>query len=157
MRFLGLVSSQQYGALMLMEGSNDLADEDSLEIPPAIDGLRQILRAAKARGMRAYLATIPPMNPAGSRGFAWSLVPGFNDQVRTLAASESVTLVDVYQGFANDFSLLSADGLHPNAQGYARMADQFFTAIKATLEAPVPASIAPAARVDMRLPLRHSR
>src|SRR5207248_200810 len=143
-RFLGLVSSQQYGALMLMEGSNDLADEDSVEIPPAIDGLRQILRAAKARGMRAYLATIPPMNPAGSRGFAWSLVPGFNDQVRALAASESVTLVDVYQSFANDFSLLSADGLHPNALGYARMAGLFFASIKATLEAPAPSSIAPA-------------
>ena len=57
--------------------------------------------------------TIPPINPNGFRGatYSWELVPAFNDRVRALATSENVTLVDVYQGFNNDFSLLGIDGL----------------------------------------------
>jgi hypothetical protein len=53
--------------------------------------------------MRPYLATIPPMNPSACvpvcRGLAWSLVAGFNDNVRALATAEAFPLVDVYQGF----------------------------------------------------------
>jgi lysophospholipase L1-like esterase len=45
-----------------------------------------------------------------------------------------VTLVDIYQGFNGDLSLLGPDGLHPAAEGYAKIADLFFAAIKQTLE-----------------------
>jgi hypothetical protein len=45
-----------------------------------------------------FLATLPPQNPSGFCGLAWSLIPTFNDPVRLLASSESVTLVDVYRG-----------------------------------------------------------
>lgn len=133
-RFTSLTSSGQYKVVLIMEGTNDLADRDARQIPPAIEVLRQMIRDAKSRGIRPYIATIPPMNPAGSRGLAWSLVPDFNDRVRALAAAESTTLVDVHQGFANNFGLLGVDGLHPNAAGYAKIADVFFTAIQATLE-----------------------
>jgi len=126
--------------VLIMEGTNDLYIHDSRTIPPAIAGLRQMLRDAKSRGIRPYLATIPPMNPDGFRGaaYSWYLVSEFNDRVRELAVSEGVTLVDVHQGFNNDFTLLGGDGLHPNADGYARIADLFFTAIKQTLEVPSP-------------------
>ena len=65
-------------------------------------------------------------------------MPGLNDSIRALAASEGVTLVDVNQGFS--FGLLGIDGLHPNADGYAKIADVFYGAIKSTLETS-PASI----------------
>ena len=94
--------------------------------------------------MRPYLATIPPMNPAACspvcRGLAWSLVSGVNDNVRGLAVSEGVPLVDVYQGFGGNLALVGPDGLHPSADGYAKIADLFFTAIKQTLETPVAAT-----------------
>jgi len=77
------------------------------------------------------------MNPAACspvcRGLAWSLVSGFNDNVRGLAASEAVPLVDVYQGFAGNLALVGPDGLHPSADGYAKIADLFLTTIKGTL------------------------
>jgi hypothetical protein len=95
--------------------------------------------------MRPYLATIPPMNPGACvpvcRGLAWSLVSGFNDNVRTLATTEAVPLVDVYQGFSGNFALLGSDGLHPSADGYARIADLFFTAIEQTIEVPAASGI----------------
>ena len=135
-RFTALVSSRQYSAVLLMEGTNDLFGPDSPKAPAAVAGLRQIVRAARDRGVRPYLATIPPMNPRGFRGsnYSWNLVPAFNDAIRALAAAENVTLVDVNQGFNNDLGLLGIDGLHPNADGFARIAETFFTAIKATLE-----------------------
>jgi lysophospholipase L1-like esterase len=128
-----------------MEGTNDLYDRDSRAVPRAIDGLRQMIRDARSRDIRPYLATIPPMNPGACspvcRGLAWSLVSGFNDSVRALAMSEDVPLVDVYQGFDGNFALVGPDGLHPSADGYAKIADLFFAAIKQTLEVPSTSSL----------------
>ena len=137
-RFIGLTSSGRYSVALIMEGTNDLYDRDDRIVPAAIDGLRQMIRDAKGKGIRPYLATIPPMNPAACvpvcRGLAWSLVSGFNDSVRTLATTEGVTLVDVYQGFGGNFALVGPDGLHPSADGYAKIADLFFSAIQQTIE-----------------------
>ena len=138
-RFSSIVSSRQYSVALIMEGTNDLYDRDDRAVPRAIDGLRQMIRDAKSRDIRPYLATIPPMNPAACspvcRGLAWSLVSGFNDNVRGLAASENVALVDVYQGFGGNLAYLGPDGLHPSADGYTKIADLFFIAIKSTMEA----------------------
>jgi lysophospholipase L1-like esterase len=139
-RFVSLTSSRRYSVALIMEGTNDLYDRDDRIVPFAIDALRSMIHDAKGKGMRPYLATIPPMNPSACvpvcRGLPWSLVSGFNDNVRTLAASEGVTLVDVYQAFGGNFALLGPDGLHPSADGYTKIADTFFTAIKQTLESP---------------------
>jgi lysophospholipase L1-like esterase len=61
-------------------------------------------------------------------------VAGFDDQVRGLAATEGVTLVDVYQGFGGNLGYIGPDGLHPSADGYAKIAALFFSAIESTLE-----------------------
>jgi lysophospholipase L1-like esterase len=146
-RFSSLVSSRQYSVALIMEGTNDLYDRDSRAVPRAIDGLRQMIRDAKSRDIRPYLATVPPMNPAACspvcRGLAWSLVSGLNDSVRALAMAENVPLVDVYQGFEGNLALVGPDGLHPSADGYAKIADLFFAAIKETLEVPSSSSLSP--------------
>ena len=139
-RFTSLTSTGRYSVALILEGTNDLYDRDDRIVPAAINGLRQMIRDAKGKGIRPYLATIPPMNPSACvpvcRGLAWSLVAGFNDNVRALAMSENVPLVDVYQGFNGNLGLLGPDGLHPSAEGYVKIADLFFSAIKQTLEVP---------------------
>jgi lysophospholipase L1-like esterase len=143
-RFASLTSSGRYSVVLIMEGTNDLYNRDDRIVPAAIDGLRQMIRDAKSRSIRPYLATIPPMNPSACvpvcRGLAWSLVAGFNDNVRALATAEGIPLVDVYQGFNGNFALLGPDGLHPSTDGYVKIADLFFAAIKQTLEVPSPAA-----------------
>jgi lysophospholipase L1-like esterase len=132
-----------HDVVLLMEGSNDVTDRDSRLLSTSIANLRQMLRTAKGRGLRPYLATIPPQNPNGFRGaFGAGLVPAFDDQVRSLAASENVPLVDVYQTLNADIGkFIGPDGLHPSIAGYAKIADLFFASITQTLEAPVPATI----------------
>ena len=138
-RFNAAIANQQ--AVLLMEGSNDVnaAVRDSAAIEAALANLQRMVRAAKTAGVVPYLATIAPMNPNSAcipicRGGGAALVPAYNDRIRALASSEGITLVDVNKAFNGDFSLLSTDGLHPNAAGYQRIAEAFFDAIKATLE-----------------------
>lgn len=133
-----------HGAVLIMEGSNDLqkahnassaADAEDI-LGRAAAGLRQMVRDAKASGVRPLLAALPPMNPAGTRGqlYGWELVPGFNERIANLASLEQVPLVDVNKAFAGNLGLLGFDGVHPTADGYKVIADTFFTAIKSNLE-----------------------
>ena len=138
-RFTSLASLHQWDVVLLMEGSNDvnLAAGDSTVLPTAIGYLRQMIDAGKANGMRVIVATVPPMVPPGafSRAKGAAVVPTFNDQVRALAMSEGVPLAEVYQAFGSDApTLIGFDGLHPNPDGYKRVADTFLAAIKSSLE-----------------------
>src|SRR5262249_7407907 len=130
--------------VLLMEGTNDISAGDTSRIAPAINNLRTMLRNAKSVGVRPYLATVPPMNPAGSRGrLGYATVPLLNDQIRLLATSEAVTLVDVNLAFGGNLTLLANDGLHPNTAGYELIARTFFTSLRATLELPGGPAAAP--------------
>jgi lysophospholipase L1-like esterase len=143
-RFVGLTSSRRYDAVLLMEGSNDLmlATKDSTVFPAALAGLKRMVDDAKSRNVRPLIATIPPMNPAGSRGqdWGWNLVPAFNSGIRGLALDESIPLVDVNAAFNGNLTLLGADGLHPTAAGYQVIAGAFADAIRNNLEIKAPSA-----------------
>jgi lysophospholipase L1-like esterase len=129
------LNAHQPEVLLLMEGSNDLGDgrSDGLK---AITGLEEMVRHAKGRGVRVFLATIPPIRPGGARNRpAAALVPEFNDNVRALAAREGVDLVDVYAAMKDRLELIGPDDLHLTSEGYAVVAQVFFDAIVAGLEA----------------------
>jgi lysophospholipase L1-like esterase len=152
-----------HDVVLLMEGSNDVNNQDATILPASIANLRQMLDNAKGRGLRPYLATIPPQNPNGCcprRGLGAGLVPGFNDQIRSLAASENVPLVDIYQALNTDVStFIGFDGLHPTVAGYAKMANVFFASIMQTLEGPGATTVqAPGTAVATpRSPVRGSK
>jgi hypothetical protein len=134
-------ASPPYEVVLLMEGANDIANAS----PSAIAaGLGRMIDNARSRGMKVFLATIPPENASsqcipGCRGGSAGLVLPFNDAVRALAASRGVPLVDVFQAFHGDvLTLIGTDGLHPTAAGYQVIADTFFASIKQTLEISTP-------------------
>jgi len=138
-RLSSYLVTRQYDVALILEGGNDISSRDSRDIPPAINGLRTMVRDAASRGVRPFLGTLPPENPNGccpNRGLAWSLVEPFNAQLKAMASAENVPVADVFQAFSGDLSLLGSDGLHPNAAGYQRIADTFFGVIKQTLELP---------------------
>src|SRR5438477_384400 len=132
-----------------MEGSNDVTN-DSRSIQPAIDNLRVMVKTAKSRGVKPYLGTIPPKDPTRcylSRCAGAQLVGPFNDQLKSMASSENVPVVDVNDALRTDIGkYIGFDGLHPTVEGYAKIADTFFTAIMKTLEVPTNTPITARAR-----------
>jgi len=134
-RFSSVVRSGGYDVVLLMEGSNDLGDGFA---SAAIASLRSMVRDAKSRGVKPFIATIPPMDGSSCcprRGSAAPLVPGFNDQIRGIASDEGIPLVDVYAALSSSVSqYIGADGLHPNDAGYAKIGETFFNTVKASLE-----------------------
>jgi lysophospholipase L1-like esterase len=123
--------------VLLMEGTNDIrADPDEL-LEDTVDGLRKMIELSQSRGLRVFVATIPPLSTSGTKAStpeAVAAVPVFNARVRTLAASKGVTLVEVYELINSRPDLQSTDGLHLNTRGYAAVAELFFDAIKRELE-----------------------
>src|SRR5262249_12465861 len=132
------VLGSQYQALLLMEGANDISDKTATSVRDhTLSNIQSMVRTAKGRGLRVYLATLPPENPLACcprRGVGTVLLPSYNAGLMSIAAVEGVTAVDVFSAFNNDLTLLGPDGLHPTAQGYQVIADAFFASIKATLE-----------------------
>ncbi|MGE5815445.1 MAG: SGNH/GDSL hydrolase family protein [Acidobacteriota bacterium] len=122
--------------LLLMEGTNDLSALGGSD--RAIDGLGRMVRDARGRGVDVLLATVPPARAGGSyipsRDVTARRIPPFNDQIRALAASENVPLVDVYDAMKDKLYLIGNDDLHPTPQGYVVMAQTFFDAIRKQYE-----------------------
>jgi lysophospholipase L1-like esterase len=139
-RFVPVVTSGRYDVLLLMEGVNDLDGSDPSRVTAALGAMQVMVQTAKNAGLRVFLATLPPENPDGFRaGNSPSIVP-YNTGLIALAASARIPLVDVYQAFGGNLGLIGGDGLHPNAAGYAVIANTFLAAIEKNLDAPTPTS-----------------
>src|SRR5262249_21947406 len=89
------------------------------------------IRHAKSAGVQqVFLSTLTP-----AFAFAGNMVPAMNDQIRALAASEGVVLVDSYSAFGGQSTtLIGVDGLHPTTQGYQVLAQTFFAQVQARCE-----------------------
>jgi GDSL-like Lipase/Acylhydrolase family len=96
-------------------------------IEPALRALETMMAEAERLNVRVCLATIPPQRGGSfpDRGAVAALIPGFNDQVRALAARRNAVLIDVFDGMKDDLSLIGRDNLHPTVRGYEVMAAIF--------------------------------
>ena len=135
-----ILDAGNYDAVLIMEGSNDvnLIPGDAGAEGRALSALQTMIDYAKGVShVRPYLATLPPMNPAGtpSRTAGASFVNDFNVHLAALAASEGITLVDVNANIS--LSLLAPDGLHLRQAGYDKIAQVFLSSLEATAEVPV--------------------
>jgi lysophospholipase L1-like esterase len=152
------VNAGPFRSVLLMEGANDIfysdgSDKAGALIQAAVGGLRSMLDEAKGRGLRPFLATIPPQVPGSDRSCGNQEVAPLNDQIRLLAAQEGVPLVDVYAGMGAAYAqYIGPDGLHPNQAGYAKIAQIFFDVLKSTLEVQPVTATAPASKSSLVRP-----
>jgi lysophospholipase L1-like esterase len=125
-RFRGTLIANQPEVVLLMEGTNDLLFQQH-GVEPALQALESMINDAESLNVRVCLATIPPQRPFSSpdRTAVAGLIPGFNDQVRALAARRNAVLIDVFAAMKDDLSLIGQDNLHPTARGYEVMAGVF--------------------------------
>jgi lysophospholipase L1-like esterase len=136
-RFRSTLLEARPEVVLLMEGVNDLNALREDAYNDIIFGLRSMIDEAQELGARVFLGTLLPQRPGGSRAYAYELVPEINDQIRGLAASEGVDLVDLYAGFGGTAgTFIGDDGLHPTTAGYEKIAEIFFEALREKLEVP---------------------
>jgi lysophospholipase L1-like esterase len=147
-RRIGLVLDQfRPEVVLLLEGINSLNGNFSADVVEVIQALREDILAAKSRGLTGvFLSTLIPENPNPGnpsgrhcvfRAHDIEEVGLMNNAIRGLAAEQGVVLVDSAAAFAGHLSeYIDCDGLHPTPAGNLAMAQAFFSAIQATLEAP---------------------
>lgn len=109
------------GHVCILFGTNDCAE--GIPESTTVSNLRRMVRACKANGTRAIVATPPPM----SHGFAV-----FNDRVASLAAAiramageEGVPCIDLHAAFGDGTGYIRADGLHLTDAGGELVAKKF--------------------------------
>ena len=148
-RFTRALNERNPEIVLLQEGINDLHGLDFYGISDAqgIAGVVSALRAmsleARGRGIQVFLGTLLPERPNGCRAFAvppkgdTDLIRPTNDQIRSMAATERIDLIDLYAVFNGHLTdYIGQDGLHPSDAGYSAIASTFFDAIKEKFEKP---------------------
>ena len=137
--------------VLLMEGTNDLFSNTS---PAALMGVAAAMEnqviEARRQGVDPILATIPPQRGTPQR----FLPPTLSDFLRDVAVRQNVPLVDIYTLLneaqcmtlpalrvpalrlptlraptAAQGACIGDDGVHPTAEGYELMANEFFDRI----------------------------
>jgi acyl-CoA hydrolase len=107
----------------------ELGGNDFLRRRPqaeAKEDLRTMIRAIKASGAQAVLSAVPGFSLWAAASQHASVAPIYAE----LAKEEKVPLIaHVFSDTLNDKSL-RADPIHPNARGYAKMADGIWLALK---------------------------
>ena len=141
-RLPGALATDTPQVVLLLHGANDLLGSPSNSTTQYIaTKLRDMVRASKASvpAANVLLATFPPQwhgTTPYDRGAGAEFVPGLNQQIADVAASEGATLVDLYAPLSADIKrYIGADGLHPTEAGFTLMAQTFAAAIKDKFEA----------------------
>ncbi len=132
-RFQSVMAVNRPEVVLLLTGYNDV--ESRASVDAASRSIERMAKEARGLGARVFLATLTPIVQGRSRSQPDALVQHLNNAIRSLAAGEGAVLVDLYRAaLPNVDAWIGVDGLHPTEAGYARMAEQFFAAIRADLE-----------------------
>ena len=134
-------------------GSNDLwqsngPEQEAAELALYTSNIDATLRALTEAGARVFIALLDDQSqrpytasPNGAgldpEGVAYMsrLGGAFNEAIRAKAAEYGATTVDFYNTtLFTDPATLAEDGVHPNTQGYDRIAQIWFEALRPALQ-----------------------
>ncbi len=129
--------------VVVIEGINDIGLPVLLGAPSGataeqlIAAHQQIAARARAAGLKTIAATLHPSGDSVLPGYGMGAVEearqGLNEWIRTSGAYDMVADIDAALRDPDDptrmRSDLSADGLHPNAEGYRVIAEQIHVAL----------------------------
>lgn len=121
------VIALQPAAVIVEFGAND--GLRGLPVAVTRANLARIIEALKGAGARVVLAgmTLPP-------NYGPEYIQGFEGMYKDLAAKYEVALIPfLLEGVGGDGRYMQSDGLHPNAAGYARVADNVLRVLEPLL------------------------
>ena len=97
-----------------------------------MDNLEAMIREAEGRGLQVLLAGVPAPPELGR-----DYEDGFAETFRDVAGATGAPLLpSLLEGVAGVAELNQRDGIHPNAEGALRLADNAFAALKPLLAEP---------------------
>jgi lysophospholipase L1-like esterase len=122
-RVRGVLQRYKPGVLLIDYSPNDLFNGSSA----VIENLRSMITAARENKTVPIIGTLVP---AVGEHLGWEpFIEDVNARIRALCLQENIEYADHWQAFKNNpgfardpYTLLSADGLHPNTAGYQLMA-----------------------------------
>ena len=150
-RIGGQLDGVRPDVVLIMEGTND-AGSPNYSLSSTTAALDGMVAEAQARGVDVMLATVPPIRPFGAQVTTSQEVTVLNDAIRSIAFGRGVPLVDIFAvmsqsscvGGAPTIGLdvggrrlplvttspcIAVDNIHPTAEGYEVMAQEFLDAI----------------------------
>ena len=134
-RYLSALSTVRPDVVLILEGLNDIPAGENGAASGAAAEIRVWVAEARLRGMSVFVATPTPGRPGGNRTVNPLLLVDWANRVRDIAARDGATLVELYNTMLPDVQrYIGVDGLHPNEQGYAKIADIFFQSIQGSFE-----------------------
>jgi lysophospholipase L1-like esterase len=133
-RFNRALSEARPELVILLEGANDLNNlpDGVTNVSLIVGAMEDMVRDAQGRGSQVILGTEPQQRPGQPNTQHASLVPRYNDELRSMAAKKGAMLVDL--NTLVPLSLIGQDGLHPTEEAYEMMAGIFFDTIKSRYE-----------------------
>jgi lysophospholipase L1-like esterase len=136
-RFITAIGIVRPDATLIMMGSNDIPLGEDGAASLAAREVQTMAAEARNRGIRVFIATLPPPRPGGNRAVRQILLDDYNNRMRDVARRENAVLVEIYQALLTNVNLyIGVDGLHPTEAGYAKIAETFFNSIRTNLEVP---------------------
>jgi len=133
LRLPGVLAANNPEVVILLHGVNDIVVFGASAVTRTAGYLETMARDARSAGAEVVLCTLPPERQSGFRAGDPTALALYNDAIRQIAAREGATLVDFARNFG-DLRLIGTDGLHPTEDGYTRMAQLLFEALRARYE-----------------------
>ena len=110
--------------VLIMEGANDVIDGISAETTAWDIGA--MIDKASSAGAVPIVSTLTPNSREGDHP---QIANDYNPAIVASVAAKGATQVDCYTAVVGNWSGLSFDGLHPNNDGAAILAQTFYTAL----------------------------
>lgn len=141
LRFRQDVINLKPKVVVILAGTNDIAGNtgpSTLEM--ILDNLKSMSEIAKANGIKVILSSVVP-----AFDYPWKAgmkpnkkIPALNKMIKNYCDENDVIYLDYFSAMADERNGLpekfSADGVHPNADGYKIMEPLVEAAIKEALE-----------------------
>ncbi|MBK8945881.1 MAG: SGNH/GDSL hydrolase family protein [Ignavibacteriae bacterium] len=141
LRFRQDVINLKPKVVVILAGTNDIAGNtgpSTLEM--ILDNLKSMSEIAKANGIKVILSSVVP-----AFDYPWKVgmkpnkkIPALNKMIKNYCDENDVIYLDYFSAMADERNGLpekfSADGVHPNADGYKIMEPLVEAAIKEALE-----------------------